>query len=99
MTISFFMIETDRLRIQQWSEDDSEVFFQLTQDTGFNQFPITQWQQKSIESARAWIQQNNVVFQKTKTGAFAVWDRSTDQVVGMVALRLWDLETEQRYEV
>lgn len=93
------MLETARLIIRPWTPEDIEAFFELTQDRGFAAFPITDWRQKSLESARAWINQVSETFNETKMGPMAVIEKSTGEVVGLAALRVLNLEAEDRPEI
>ncbi|MEK7357083.1 MAG: GNAT family N-acetyltransferase [Bdellovibrionota bacterium] len=93
------MLETPRLVIQPWKESDTLNFFELTQDAGFRSFPITDWRQPSVEAARSWIQTMELQVLTTKFGAFAIRTKPDLQVIGMAAIRILNLETENRPEI
>lgn len=93
------MLETQRLLIELWSEADAESFFALTWDDGFAAFPITDWRQPDLEAARRWIVENERHFAQTRLGAFALREKATGNVVGMTAIRILRLETENRPEI
>jgi [ribosomal protein S5]-alanine N-acetyltransferase len=93
------MIQTKRLEIKPWEIGDAEAFFNLSQDQGFNLFPITQYQQKSIETARDWIKQNVDSVSKDKLGFQGIWEKSSGALIGIAGFRLFTLEKENRYEI
>jgi [ribosomal protein S5]-alanine N-acetyltransferase len=92
------MLETARLIIKPWSDSDAEGFYLLTQDEGFNLFPITRYTQKTIDTARAWIVEARKSYEENGTGMLAVWERSSGQLIGMAGLRIMGAN-ERRYEV
>lgn len=87
----FIMITTERLIIKPWSEDMASDFFDLSKDQGFTLFPITDYRQESIESARQWILNN-----KSK---YAVLEKSTGQLLGMGGLTPWQWKDENLIDI
>lgn len=85
------MITTKKLIIRPWSESDAEDFFHLTQDQGFRLFPITQYQQKSVDSAREWIKNNPY--------KYAVIEKETNKVIGMGGLTPWTFDGEEMIDI
>lgn len=85
------MITTNRLIIRPWSASDAEDFFHLTQDQGFRLFPITQYQQSSVDSAREWIRNN--------PHKYAVIERDSGHVIGMGGLTPWTFEGEEMIDI
>lgn len=85
------MFTTKRLIIRPWSEDDAEDFFHLTQDQGFRLFPITQYQQKSVDSAREWITKN--------PNKYAVIEKESDEIIGMGGLTPWTFDGEEMIDI
>jgi [ribosomal protein S5]-alanine N-acetyltransferase len=93
------MIETQRLIIKPFTLADAEAFFELSLDKGFNLFPITRYEQKTIESAREWIKQNIESVSKNKLGFQGIWEKSSNTLIGIAGFRLFNLEKENRYEI
>lgn len=85
------MITTERLLIKPWSEDMASDFFDLSKDPGFTLFPITDYRQSSIESARQWIA-------NTK-GKYAVIEKTTGQLLGMGGLTPWTWNDENLIDI
>lgn len=83
------MIKTERLIIRPWELSDAEAFYELTQDDGFNLFPITVYRQKSVETAKKWIEEN--------PHKFAV--EYQDKIAGMGGLTPWILEQEKLIDI
>lgn len=80
------MIVTGRLKIAPFSESDAQSFFELTLDDGFRAFPITDYRQKDLASAREWIRQVR--------GKYGVWERQSGALIGMGGLSPWEWEGE-----
>lgn len=78
------MFSSSRLIIREWKEEDAKAFFELTQDSAFNLFPINNYRQESVETALAWIR-------KTK-GKYAVVEKESGQIIGMGGLTPWSWE-------
>lgn len=85
------MINTERLIIKPWTEADAESFFHLTSDQGFRLFPITNYEQTSIDSAREWIRKN--------PHKFAVIEKSTNTIIGMGGLTPWTFDGEEMIDI
>lgn len=84
-------MQTNRLSIREWNEADAQAFFELSQDAGFNLFPINVYRQASVESARDWIR-------KTK-GKYAVIEKSSGLLIGMGGLTPWTWESEELVDI
>lgn len=85
------MFKTKRLEIKPWLLEYAQDFFELTQDQGFNLFPITRYKQETIEDAKAWIQSN--------VGKYSVWVSETDELLGMGGLTPWTWEGESLMDI
>lgn len=85
------MISSLRLIIREWNEGDANAFFELTQDAGFNLFPINIYRQVSQESALEWIR-------KTK-GKYAVIEKDSGLLIGMGGLTPWSWEGEELVDI
>lgn len=90
------MLTTQRLIIRSFSTDDAAAFFELTQNDGFNLFPITIYRQKSPETAHEWILKNAL---HGKLGKYAVLEKSTGKLIGMGGLTPWTLEEEELVDI
>jgi ribosomal-protein-alanine N-acetyltransferase len=85
------MFTSRRLLIRAWQESDAEAFYELTQDEGFNLYPINVYRQKSVDTAREWIR-------KVK-GKFAVFQKDSGQLIGMGGLTPWTWEGEELVDI
>jgi ribosomal-protein-alanine N-acetyltransferase len=88
-------ILTERLELTSWSEEHAEAFFDLTQDNGFNLYPITVYRQKSPDAARQWLRESMALRAQTGFGKVAIWERNSDRLVGMGGLTPWTWEGER----
>ena len=59
------MITSSRLTIRPWKDIDASAFYDLTQDKGFNLFPITIYRQNNFESASNWVKEAAEINAKT----------------------------------
>lgn len=84
-------MQSKRLILREWNEEDAEAFFELTQDAGFNLYPINVYRQASVETAREWIR-------KTK-GKYAVVEKSSGLLIGMGGLTPWTWESEELVDI
>lgn len=89
------VINTSRLKIAPWTEAQAAAFFELSNDDGFNSYPITKYRQPDLSSARSWINGAAALYQKTRLGKLAIWEIATDTLVGMGGLTPWSLEGEE----
>jgi [ribosomal protein S5]-alanine N-acetyltransferase len=85
------MFISERLLIRAWKESDAEAFYELTQDEGFNLYPINVYRQKSIDTAREWIR-------KAK-GKLAVFEKESGKLIGMGGLTPWAWEGEELFDI
>lgn len=85
------MISTNRLQIGIWTEDLAEAFHELTQDEGFNAFPITIYRQESVATAKQWIREQR--------GKFPVVEKETGALIGMGGLTPWTWEGEDLIDI
>ena len=90
-TIRSTMFTSERLLIRAWTESDAEAFYELTQDEGFNLYPINVYRQKSIDTARAWI--------RNVKGKLAVLEKDSSKLIGMGGLTLWTWEGEDLFDI
>lgn len=80
------MIDTKRLKILKWTNELAPDFFELTQDSSFTAFQITNYKQESLNTARLWIKNN--------PGKYAVIEKESGRVIGMGGLTPWVYENE-----
>lgn len=93
------MFETENLIVKFWSPELAESFYELTQDDGFNAFPITIYRQKSLESAIEWVtnmQKQNVA---SMLGKYAVIEKASGKLIGMGGLSPWTHEGEDLIDI
>ncbi|WP_157678786.1 GNAT family N-acetyltransferase [Bdellovibrio bacteriovorus] len=80
------MMTTESLIIKKWTEDMASDFFDLSMDSGFTLFTITDYRQTSVESALQWIRKN--------TSKFAVIEKQSGKIIGMGGLTPWSYAGE-----
>jgi ribosomal-protein-alanine N-acetyltransferase len=94
------MITTARLVIRPYVESDADAFYVLTQDAGFRRFPITNYEQESVDSARDWIRAARAVYaQSGGLGKYAVIERESGAMIGMGGLTPWQHEGEPMVDI
>lgn len=86
------MIETSRLKIIPFSEAHAAEFFELTQDEGFNKFPINVYRQASVETTREWLRDRS-------RGKYGVWEKSSGKLIGMGGLTPWNCDGEDLVDI
>lgn len=85
------MIETSRLIIRPFIEEDAKSFFELSNDQGFTLFPITIYKQESIVTAKEWIKNNS--------HKFACVEKTTHSLIGMGGLTPWEYSGEMLTDI
>ena len=85
------MFTSERLLIRAWKESDAEAFYELTQDEGFNLYPINVYRQKSIDTAREWT--------RNVKGKLAVFEKESGRLIGMGGLTPWIWEGEELFDI
>ena len=85
------MFTSERLLIRAWTESDAEAFYELTQDEGFNLYPINVYRQKSIDTAREWI--------RNVKGKLAVFEKESSKLIGMGGLTPWTWDGEELFDI
>jgi len=85
------MFTSERPLIRAWKESDAEAFYELTQDEGFNLYPINVYRQKSIDTAREWI--------RNVKGKLAVFEKDSGKLIGMGGLTPWTWEGEELVDI
>lgn len=93
------MFETENLRICFWKEDLAQDFFELTQDEGFNLFPISIYRQPSFASASEWVKKMYEQNLSTNLGKYAVIEKSSQSIIGMGGLTPWVFEGEEMIDI
>lgn len=85
------MFQTTNLLVKPFTEVDAKAFYELTNDDGFNLFPITRYRQESVETAREWIRSNKY--------KLAVWEKQSGELAGMGGLSEWEFEGEKYFDI
>jgi ribosomal-protein-alanine N-acetyltransferase len=93
------MISTRRLFIRGWREEEAEDFFSLTQDEGFTLYPINNYRQESIASARSWIERAIELNRQTQLGKWGVFEKVSGHLLGMGGLTPWRWEGEELVDI
>lgn len=85
------MMETPGLLIRPFLESDALNFFELSRDRGFTQFPITRYEQESVETSREWIKNN--------PHKFACIEKSSQTLIGIGGLTPWEWQGEKLTDI
>lgn len=93
------MHTTSRILIRHFDISDAETFFDLTQDEGFNLFPITIYRQKSLSSATEWVTAMAKQNAATGLGKYLVIEKDTGLVLGMGGLTPWKHQDEDLIDI
>lgn len=93
------MFETENLFINSWKSDLAESFFLLTQDDGFNLFPINIYRQNNLESAVEWVQKMQKLNVESRLGKYAVVEKSSQKLIGMGGLTPWTFDGEEMIDI
>ncbi|MEK2645031.1 GNAT family N-acetyltransferase [Bdellovibrio sp. BCCA] len=93
------MIETERLEIKPWLESQTQDFFNLTQDNGFNLHLITIYRQTDHASALNWIRTSIQLYNETRLGKWGVWEKSTGSLIGIGGLTPWQYNNENLVDI
>lgn len=92
-------IVSNQIEIKPFTPDMAHDFYELSHDSGFTLFPITDYTQTSIDSARNWIHEAIALNQKTNLGKWAVFEKSTGSLIGMGGLTPWKLGEENLVDI
>ncbi len=77
-------IETERLCLREWRDDDMEPFYQMNQDTKVLEFLIGPL---SMEAVRKFIVDKNQTLVEKKYTLWAVEEKSTGNMIGFIGLQ------------
>lgn len=82
------VLETDRLRLRNWRDDDRHLFREINRDPKVMEFfPM----RRSVEEADAMMDLVRDMIEQTGIGFFAMADRQTDEPFGFCGLSVIDL--------
>ncbi len=93
------MINTPHLEIKPFTLDDAEAFLQLSQDDGFNLFPINNYRQANLATSLEWIKAAMNLNQKTGMGKWGVWEVSSKNLIGIGGLTPWVWDHEDLVDI
>jgi [ribosomal protein S5]-alanine N-acetyltransferase len=93
------MEKINRLIISPWREDQAKDFFELTQDEGFNLYPINIYRQSDLKAASAWLTNTISQNKESSLGKWAVYESSTGNLIGMGGLTPWKLDDEDLIDI
>ena len=92
-------LETPRLFIRSWTDDDLSHYLTLAKDEGYNcfstpgQFPI------EAEEAKKQIKARRQLFEFNGLGKFLVFEKETSELVGTCGLAPYVLEGHEEVEL
>ena len=79
-------LETERLILRLWQENDLHSFIQLSNDPGLNNFSTGRFDNMTEEKARAFIKENSEQYTKKKIGRFCVFLKEKALPIGICGL-------------
>ncbi len=79
-------LETDRLIIRLWQENDLLSFLHLSNDPGLNNFSTGRYENMTEEKARAYFQENSQQYIKQRIGRFGVFLKGQVDPIGICGL-------------
>lgn len=79
-------LETERLTLRLWQEEDLYPFVELSNDPGFNNFSTGRYENMTEEKARAFIRENSQQFSKRGLGRFGVFLKEHATPIGICGL-------------
>jgi RimJ/RimL family protein N-acetyltransferase len=79
-------LETERLILRLWQENDLHSFIQLSNDPGLNNFSTGRFENMTEEKARAFILENSEQHTKKRIGRFGVFHKGQAVPIGICGL-------------
>ncbi len=79
-------LETERLTIRLWQEQDLISFVNLSNDPGFNNFSTGRYENMTEEKARVFIRETSYQFSKQGIGRFGVFQKGQTVPIGICGL-------------
>ncbi|MGZ5280217.1 MAG: GNAT family N-acetyltransferase [Pseudobdellovibrionaceae bacterium] len=92
-------LETNRLILRVLQSPDTEAYFKLSQNDGFQMFQISNYRKSSHEEALQWIQKIEAYHQRNKLGILGVFKKNTKELIGLCALKYLNGEGESPVEL
>jgi [ribosomal protein S5]-alanine N-acetyltransferase len=93
-------LETERLTLRPWQEDDVSSYMLLANDVGYNCFsPPGRFLVSSEEEAREKIRERMDLFDREKLGKFPVFLKGTREFVGTCGMEPFELEGKTEAEL
>ncbi len=90
---------TDRCILRMLVPGDCNQFFRLTQNEGFREFQITDYQQQSEVDALNFINQSIQYHERNKLGILGVIEKSSQNLIGICALKYLQKEKDSPVEL
>jgi hypothetical protein len=79
-------LETERLTLRLWTEEDLELFLTLSNDPGFNNYSTGRYDDLTEEKARKFIRENEQHFTNRGLGRFGVFLKGDQTPIGICGL-------------
>ena len=85
---------SERLHLRQWRPEDAEEWYGLSQDEGLNQFNFKPYRMADLHAAQEFIRKWTEFFEEHSMGIVPIVLNDTDQMVGICAVKLLQLDDE-----
>src|SRR5688572_5664889 len=92
-------IETERLKIRPWKEDDVEHYLTLAKDVGYTSFSLPGQFALDPDEAKIRIKDRTELFETKKVGKFLVFSKESGELVGTCGLGSYDLDGREEMEL
>lgn len=94
-----FVIETERLKIRPWSEDDLDHYLLLANDVGYNCFSLPGQFALDPEEAKERIKDRVDLVNSKKVGKFLLFLKDSGAVIGTCGLGAYKLDNQEEMEL
>jgi RimJ/RimL family protein N-acetyltransferase/N-acetylglutamate synthase-like GNAT family acetyltransferase len=93
--------QSSHIYIRSWLENDTENWFQISQNSGLNKFSISGYRMSDVAAAEKFITEWNNVFKSDRTGIFPIFLKNTNEMTGICGLKkaTFDCETSEYIEI
>lgn len=94
------LLETERLRLRNWQEDDVEHYLVLSKDIGYNCFAHPgRFAARDRGEARAKVRERIILYNDRKLGKFPIFLRSSGDFIGTCGLEAFYLDGRTEIEL
>lgn len=93
--------QSNHIYIRSWLENDTENWFQVSQNSGLNKFSISGYRMLDMPAAEKFISDWSSIFKRDRIGVFPIFLKNTNEMIGVCGLKkaTFDGETSEYIEV